>query len=136
MRRSIPAPVVLLFGILVFEPALIAWQYPGQYPPGQYPPGQYPPNTYPTRLPGGVPVGIPVPEIKLPKREPKSGSSNEETKVALASVEGTLRKMREKDLFLQTAPQRILRFRLLAKTLFRNKQGEPIRDSLLHPGDQ
>src|SRR5713101_4544586 len=109
MRRSIPAPVVLLFGILVFEPALIAWQYPGQYPPGQYPPntyppgqyppGQYPPNTYPpgqyppnnpntypTRLPGGVPVNLPVPEIKLPKKNDKKA---EETKITVASVDGT-----------------------------------------------
>jgi hypothetical protein len=30
----------------------------------------------------------------------------------------------------------MLRFRLLVKTEFRNKQGEPIRDSLLKPGDQ
>jgi len=111
-------------------------QYPpGQYPPGQYPPGQYPPNTYPTRLPGGVPVGIPVPEVKLPKRQPKE-KNPDEVKLTIASVDGTMRKMGEKDLFLQPAPQRILRFRLLAKTKFLNKDGEPIRDSLLHPGDQ
>jgi len=111
-------------------------QYPpGQYPPGQYPPGQYPPNTYPTRLPGGVPVGIPVPEVKLPKRQPKE-KNPDEVKLTIKSVDGTMRKMGEKDLFLQTAPQRILKFRLLAKTKFLNKEGEPIRDSLLHPGDQ
>jgi hypothetical protein len=110
--------------------------YPGGYPPGTYP-GGYPPNTYPTRLPGGVPVGIPVPEVKLPKKDkdkekPKEG----EVKMTLASVEGALRKLGEKDLVLQAGPKKLLRFRLLAKTQFRNKEGEPIRDSLLHPGDE
>src|SRR5947207_11197356 len=81
-------------------------QYPpGQYPPGQYPPGQYPPNTYPGRLPGGIPVGIPVPEIKLPKKgekPSKSGGPEREVKMKLASVDGSLRKLGEKDLFLQS----------------------------------
>ena len=108
--------------------------YPGQYPPGTYP-GQYPPNTYPTRLPGGVPVNLPVPEVKLPKKQPKE-KAGDEVKMTMASADGTLRKMGEKDLFLQTGPQTILRFRLLAKTQFKNKAGEPIRDSLLHAGDQ
>ena len=113
----------------------------GQYPPGQYPPGQYPPNTYPntypTRLPGGVPVNLPVPEIKLPKRKAKEkGKSEGELKIALASVEGALRSMGEKELILEAGPKKILRFRLLAKTRFQNKEGEPIRDSLLHSGDR
>src|SRR5215467_811866 len=62
-------------------------QYPpSQYPPGQYPPGTYPPNTYP--MPGGVPVGIQVPEIKLPKRESKdkndkAGSSRDTVKTTV-----------------------------------------------------
>ena len=121
-------------------------QYPpGQYPPGTYPPGQYPPgtypgqypNTYPTRLPGGVPVNVPVPTVNLPKKSPKEkGGTEGESKVALAPIDGTLRKLGEKDLFLQTAGKTVLRFRLLAKTQFRDKQGEPVRDSLLHPGDQ
>jgi hypothetical protein len=115
-------------------------QYPpGQYPPGQYPPGQYPPNypsTYPTRLPGGIPVEIPMPRVELPKRQPKEKSGGDETKITLAAAEGTLRSMGEKDLYLETTPTRMLRFRLLAKTRFQNKQGEPVRDSLLHPGDQ
>lgn len=115
-------------------------QYPpGQYPPGQYPPGQYPPNnypnTYPTRLPGGVPVGLPVPEVKLPSKQPKD-KGKEESKITLASVDGALRKLGEKDLVLQTPKKALLRFRLLAKTRFQNKAGEPVRDSLLHPGDQ
>ncbi len=136
--------------------AALAWaqyppgSYPGQYPPGQYPPGQYPPgqyppgqypgqypNTYPTRLPGGVPVNMPVPTVGLPKKTPKDkGASDSDSKVALAPVDGTLRKLGEKDLFLQTGGKTVLRFRLLAKTQFRDKQGEPVRDSLLHPGDQ
>ncbi|HTS25105.1 MAG TPA: hypothetical protein VMH81_04485 [Bryobacteraceae bacterium] len=107
---------------------------PGTYPPGTYPPGTYPPNTYPTRLPGGVPVGLPVPEVKLPKKDSKS--KNDDTRMTLSSVDGTFRRMGEKDLLLQAAHQRILRFRLLAKTRFLSKDGDPIRDSLLHPGDQ
>jgi hypothetical protein len=135
----------LAAGILVCA-ALAFAQYPGQYPPGQYPPGQYPPgtyppgtyppNTYPTRLPGGVPVNLPVPEVKLPKKQPKEKGKDDELKVTMASVDGALRRMGEKDLYLQTAPKQVLRFRLLAKTQFRNKEGEPVRDSLLHPGDQ
>jgi len=81
-----------------------------------------------------LPGGIPIPEIKLPKRGPKENP--DEIKVTVAGVDGTLRRLREKDIVLQTSPQRLLRFRLLAKTQFRNKQGDPIRDSLLHPGDQ
>ncbi len=115
-------------------------QYPGQYPPGQYPPGQYPggypPNTYPTRLPGGVPVGLPVPEVKLPKRQPKDKPSEDALKISLATVDGALRRLGEKDLILQPSGKYLLRFRLLAKTKFLNKEGEPIRDSLLKPGDQ
>jgi hypothetical protein len=115
---------------------------PGQYPPGQYPPGQYPPgqypNTYPTtRLPGGIPVSLPVPGVSLPKKQSKDkGASDSDSKVSLATVDGSLRKLGEKDLFLQTNSKTVLRFRLLAKTQFRDKQGAGIRDSLLHPGDQ
>jgi hypothetical protein len=149
---------LLLVSVTLLWAGLAFAQYPGQYPPGQYPPGQYPPgqyppgqyppgqyppgqypNTYPTRLPGGIPVEIPMPRVELPKRQPKDKSSKpgEETaKMTLASADGTLRSMGEKDLYLETKPQRILRFRLLAKTKFQNKQGEPVRDSLLHPGDQ
>jgi hypothetical protein len=132
-------------------------QYPGQYPPGGYPPntypgGGYPPNTYPgggyppnsypgggyppntTRLPGGVPVGLP--EIKLPKRGEKDKPKEGEVKMTLAAIDGALRKLGEKDLVLQSGPKTLLRFRLLAKTQFRDKDGESMRDSLLRPGDQ
>jgi len=153
MRRYFPA-VLLVFAVTAAAqvyPGQYPSQYPpgqyppgqyppGQYPPGQYPPGQYPPgqypNTYPTRIPG---VGLPVPELKLPKRKDKSpnaGSSHDDEKMTVASVDGSLRKLGEKDLLMQPGKKAVLRFRLLAKTQFRNKAGEPIRDSLLHPGDQ
>jgi hypothetical protein len=54
----------------------------------------------------------------------------------VASADGSLRKLGERDLLLQTGKRAVLRFRLLAKTKFENKAGEAIRDSLLHPGDQ
>lgn len=115
-------------------------QYPpGQYPPGQYPPGQYPPNQYPARLPGGIPINLPVPTIKLPERHPKTDKKDgpaEDMKLTLASAEGTLRKLGEKDLLLETSKDKVLRFRLLAKTRFSDPKGEPVRDSLLHPGDR
>ncbi len=115
---------------------------PGQYPPGRYPPGQYPPGQYPGTL-----GGIPWPHINFPKRKPKTKTdekkpdtkesvSDSDLKINLATVEGTLRKMGEKDLLLETSPTRILRFRLLAKTQFRDKDSAPMRDSLIHPGDR
>lgn len=140
---------ILLAGV----PALA--QYPTQYPPGQYPPGTtyppggyppntypggYPPNTYPntypTRLPGGVPVNLPTPDIKLPGKKDKGKTTGSEMKTTVASVDGTLRKLGEKDVVLQTPKKSLLRFRLLSKTKFENKAGEQVRDSLLHPGDQ
>jgi hypothetical protein len=157
MRRFFPALLLVLAATAAAQvyPGQYPSQYPpgqyppgqyppGQYPPGQYPPGQYPPgqypNTYPARLPGGVPVGLPVPEIKLPKKKGDktagAGSSHDDEKVTVASVDGSLRKLGEKDLLLQPGKKAVLRFRLLGKTQFRNKAGEPIRDSLLHPGDQ
>ncbi len=85
-------------------------------------------------------MGLPVPEIKLPKKKNdksgSSGSSHDDEKMTVASADGSLRKLGEKDLLLQTGRKAVLRFRLLAKTQFRNKAGEPIRDSLLHAGDQ
>jgi hypothetical protein len=89
------------------------------------------------QLPGGVPVGIPVPQVNLPKRTPKDENpSADSAKIALIGVDGTLRELREKDLFIDISGKRLLRFRLLVKTEFRNKQGEAVRDSLLKPGDQ
>lgn len=53
-----------------------------------------------------------------------------------APVTGSLRRLGEKDLVLEGKGNTVLRFRLLAKTQFRDEQGSAIRDSLLHPGDQ
>lgn len=55
---------------------------------------------------------------------------------ALVSLEGNVRRLAEKDLLVQTAPARVLRFRLPARTEFLGKDGKPIRDSLIHPGDR
>jgi hypothetical protein len=127
-------------GLAFLFAAVIAFgqgsQYPpGQYPPGQYPPGQYPPGQYP---PGQYPStgGLPMPQIKWPKRKPKEESAKKDPAAALTSVEGTLRSLGEKELLLDTGKDRVQRFRLLAKTKFLNKDGEPVRDSLLRPGDQ
>src|ERR1035438_3314731 len=104
-------------------------QYPqqgGQYPPGQYPPGQYPPGQYP---PGQYPQQQPT--IGLPGRRPSDKSSNtnsDSLKVAIRAVDGTLRELGEKDLYLETSNHKILRFRMLTKTQFRDKQGENYRD--------
>lgn len=122
-------------------PSQYPQQYPQQYPPGQYP-QQYPPGQYPSTYPGG---GLPIPPIRWPKRKPKDEkdkkgdrkeTSDDELKVALRSVDGILRKMGEKDLLLEVTSSRVLRFRLLAKTQFRDSDGESMRDSLLHPGDR
>jgi hypothetical protein len=112
-------------------------QYPpGQYPPGQYPPGQYPPGQYPSgQYPvGGIPINLP--QIKLPQRHPKDTGGDQSTKITLSSADGTLRKLGDKDLLLETKKTRVLKFRLLAKTVFQDIKGEPVRDSLLHPGDR
>ncbi len=137
-----------LMAFLMASPIGFSQTYPGQYPPSQYPPTQYPPGQYPQypnqyppgtvpmQLPGGVPVA--VPPLQLPKRpsKDKSKQNGDSGSIALLGVDGTLRQLREKDLFLETAKHRLLRFRMLAKTEFKNKAGEPVRDSLLKPGDQ
>lgn len=53
-----------------------------------------------------------------------------------APVSGSLRRLGEKDLILEGNGNTVLRFRLLAKTQFRDQQGAAIRDSLLRRGDQ
>jgi len=52
------------------------------------------------------------------------------------AFEGNLRKLGEKELVLESPDKRALRLRLIAKTMFRDPQGSPIRDSLLRPGDR
>ena len=123
--------------------SLAAAQQP--YPPqgGQYPPqqggGQYP-QQYPQQ--GG---GLQIPTIHLPKRQSKEEREAEkaakaEAKVPgtlkLAAVEGRLRRLAPKELLLEVKKGEVLRFRLVAKTQFRRKSGEPMRDSLLNPGDR
>ena len=153
MRRPfrpavVAAAAILLCGVLASAQYPTGGQYPGQYPPnqypnggqyppGQYPPGQYPPGQYPNTYPSGIP-GIPMPNIHLPGKKPKdkAGKADEVVRTTVASADGSLRKLGEKDLLLQTGKRSILRFRLLSKTKFENKAGESIRDSLVHPGDQ
>ncbi|MCX6632744.1 MAG: hypothetical protein NTW28_34520 [Candidatus Solibacter sp.] len=152
MRRSLRPAVVavramFLCGVLASAQYPAGGQYPGgqyppnqyppggQYPPGQYPPGQYPPGQYPDTYPSNrLPGGIPMPNIHLPGRKPKA-KAEEEVRSTVASADGSLRKLGEKELLLQTNKRAVLRFRLLTKTKFENKAGEAIRDSLMHPGD-
>ncbi|HYP07544.1 MAG TPA: hypothetical protein VER03_15030 [Bryobacteraceae bacterium] len=112
-------------------------QYP-QYPPGQYPSTDYPSGQYPARLPGGIGVGIPVPEIKLPRRGEKTDKKqgDKEITITLKSIQGTLRQLGEKDMLVENREKGVVKFRVLARTQFQNKEGEPVRDSLLKPGDQ
>lgn len=142
--------VALLIGVL----PLVAQYPPGTtYPPGTYPPTYppgttypdgYPTNRYPARIPGGPTVGIPIPEIKLPRRggkdKPQATPKSTQTRsapaeTALRSVNGTLRRLSEKELLLEVEKHGVLRFRVLAKTRFTDGKGEPMRDSLLKPGD-
>lgn len=117
-------------------------QYPpGQYPPGQYPPGQYPPGQYPGQYPPGsigLPGGVSLPMPKIPgkKSGDKDSANSNSTRVPLRAADGTLRELGEKDLYLETSKHKILKFRMLPKTQFRDKEGEQVRDSLLKPGDQ
>jgi len=117
-------------------------QYPpGSYPPGSYPPGSYPPGQYPGQYPPGtigLPGGINLPMPKLPskKSKDKDTSDSNSVRVALRAADGTLRELGEKNLYLETTKHKILKFRTLAKTQFRDKDGEQVRDSLLKPGDQ
>jgi hypothetical protein len=77
---------------------------------------------------------------KIPGRKPKDTSTasptSSSTRVTLRAVDGTLRELGEKDLYLEVKDHKILKFRLLAKTQFRDKEGETVRDFLLKPGDQ
>jgi hypothetical protein len=141
--RFIP---IAAFGVLLAFGQGYPSQYPpGQYPPGQYPPGQYPPGQYP---PGQYPQGqypqgpgLPFPRIPWPKRKPKEDKKPEDSagkaaSIMLAWVDGSMRSIGDKDLVLESDKSRLLRFRLIAKTQFKNKSGEVMRDSLIHPGDQ
>ena len=80
-------------------------------------------------------MGLPIPGIHLPGRK-KDSKNDKAARVTVESVDGTLRRLAEKDLLLQASSGRVLKFRLIARTEFRGKDGKPIRDSLLHPGDK
>lgn len=118
---------MLWAGVLALLVTSAAGQNPGQYPPGQYPPGQYPPGSqYPDGRMGGP--GISLPRLKWPKRKGKD-------KQNLTAVQGVLRGLQAKSLEIEPSEGQVMRFRLLAKTEFRNEKGAPVRDSLLQPGD-
>lgn len=70
------------------------------------------------------------------KNDDKDTANSNSTRVALRAADGTLRELGEKALFLETSKHKILKFRLLVKTQFRDKEGEQVRDSLIKPGDQ
>jgi hypothetical protein len=65
-----------------------------------------------------------------------SPANSNSTRTPSRAVDGTMRELGEKDLYLETAKHKILKFRTLAKTEFRDKNGDQVRDSLLKPGDQ
>lgn len=85
-------------------------------------------------------MGLPIPQIHLPKRTPKDpddkkGKPNSEIRVKLKSEEGTLRAISAKSLIIDSRDKDQKKYRLLAKTQFFDKEGDPMRDSLLKPGD-
>ncbi len=65
-----------------------------------------------------------------------NANQEEARKGQVEKFEGMLRRLAEKELILDTHDQGMLRFRLLARTQFRNRKGEPVRELLLKPGDQ
>jgi len=142
LRLAVPALLAAAAGSAQVPSPYPTTPYPGQYPPGQYPPGQYPPGQYPpgqyppgsVGLPGGL--SLPVPKLPGRKSKDKDAADSNSTRVALRAADGTLRELGEKDLYIETAKHKILKFRILAKTQFRDKDGEQVRDSLLKAGDQ
>ena len=107
-------------------------QNPNQYPTQN--PNQYP-NQYP--VPGRVPLSLPIPGIGRQEdpKDDKPANSNQ-SKLNLRAVDGTLRELGEKNIYIEASGKRLFRFRLLEKTQFRNKEGDTVRDSLLKAGDQ
>jgi hypothetical protein len=98
------------FIALLVMPGLAWAQYGGQYP------GQ-----------GGI--GIPgIPGVHMPKKKQKP--ADDAPKVTYGTVDGTLRKLSDKELLLQGPSHKIMQFRLDEATEFR----KVTRDSL-QPGD-
>jgi hypothetical protein len=77
-----------------------------------------------------------MPKLPGRKSKDKDAADSNSVRVALRAADGMLRELGEKDLYLETTKHKILKFRTLAKTQFRDKDGEQVRDSLLKPGDQ
>ena len=137
MRRLI----LLLVPAFVLSAQYPGGQYPGgQYPGGQggqYPGGQYPGGQYPGGQGGGT--GFPMPKIGWPKKKAKTDKEGKDSKDAsaqnLRSLEGQLLELSEKKLVIQPPRGSVETFRLTGKTRFLDKDGQPMRDSLIHPGD-
>jgi hypothetical protein len=140
---------MLLCAVMISAPTSFGQIYPGQNPSpypqsSPYPNDPQNPNPYPTQnpnqypVPGRVPLSLPIPGIGLPKKgskDDKPANSNQ-SKLNLRAVDGTLRELGEKNIYIEASGKRLFRFRLLEKTQFRNKEGETVRDSLLKAGDQ
>ncbi len=77
-----------------------------------------------------------MPKLPGKKSKDKDSSDSNSVRVPLRTADGTMRELDEKTLYLETSKHKILKFRVLAKTQFRDKEGEQVRDSLLRPGDQ
>jgi hypothetical protein len=77
-----------------------------------------------------------VPRLPGKKSGDKDASNSNSTRVPLRAADGMLRELGEKSLYLDASKHKLLKFRLLAKTQFRDKDGNQVRDSLLKQGDQ
>ncbi len=145
---ALPSQRMLLCALLMSAPTGFAQTYPGQSPApypqsSPYPTDPQNPNQYPNQYPapGRVPLSLPIPSIGLPKKGPKEDKTADKAntshdKLNLRAVDGTLRELGEKNIYIEASGKRLFRFRLLEKTQFRNKEGETVRDSLLKAGDQ
>lgn len=80
----------------------------------------------------GMGVGIPMPNIHLPKRAPKDTSG----KITVVSLDGTLRSIGETDVVVHTKSDKMLRFLVTSGAEFRGKDGKPADKSIFHPGDR
>jgi hypothetical protein len=113
--------------LAVFSDLPVAAQYPGGgYPPGGYPPGSYPPGRYP-----GGGGGIPFPR-RGKKKTSKDQQKQEQEQ--LHEVSGVLRKLEDKSMVVEAKDTRIINLKLSGETKY-SKNGEPIKSSILKPGD-
>ena len=115
MRRVYPVLCLVLLGAEFPLAAQIG--YPGQYPPGRYPGG------------GGVPG------IGLPRRGKKTTTSQKDAPVPSKEIEGSLRRMDDKLIVVETPDARIVSIRRGDRTKFL-KDEEPIKPAEIRPGDR